>query len=52
VSGTLTVLLGLALGRAWGAAGVIAAPFLAQAGLNYWWTPWHCWRELRPERNA
>lgn len=41
-----TVALVLPLGHRWGVWGVVAAPALVQLALNYWRTPWQCWRRL------
>lgn len=47
VSGVLVTLLGWLLGRSYGIYGLIMAVAVSQLIYNYWWTPWHCWRDLR-----
>ncbi len=45
-SAVLTILFAWPLGRLFHVWGVLAAPFAAQLVWSYWWTPWHCWKQL------
>lgn len=46
-SAGMTLALVWPLGSSFQVWGVIAAPFLSQIILNYWWTPMACWKRLQ-----
>ncbi len=46
VTGVLTPVMGLMLGKFFGVTGVIIAPLASQALFNAWVTPYLCWKDL------